>query len=168
MDDKDILKETNEYGYTALHLAIHSNSQKTVEIFLKKNIPDLLGKQDKYGQTALHWAVSKGNLSIIESLLNAMSDADILKITKEKATVLNFAKTHEIVEMLTKRLPEVITGYIASNSKREDLAKSESETHQQTLPAAPITFSIPKEESSKKPTSVNTQSESDGVYKNGK
>lgn len=97
-------------GYTALHIAVHSNSNRTIASLVnatKGRIPEFISATDDYGQTALHWAAGRGNLEASKCLCNAMEHEKInIRMKDRLQTALHFAVQGgytDIVKLLVEK-----------------------------------------------------------------
>lgn len=83
MKSEEITKKTNDWQYTALHMAVRRSGNPEIIFLIVKSIlnkvPEIAGCSDKANQTALHLAVSNGNKKVIEYLLSYMASDDINK-----------------------------------------------------------------------------------------
>ena len=88
------LAKKNE-GYTALHIAVHANSNETIKSLVratKDSILEFISAVDQYGQTALHWAAGRGNLNASTCLCEVMKPDEInIQMTNRQQTALHFA-----------------------------------------------------------------------------
>ena len=73
-ENPDSINETEEYGNTALHMAVHQGKVKAVKLLLKSGA-DVNASGD-LGRTPLHYAISDQEFEIAQLLLSVGADAD--------------------------------------------------------------------------------------------
>ncbi|GMP41267.1 hypothetical protein CsSME_00011426 [Camellia sinensis var. sinensis] len=68
----DLIKETDEYGWTPLHYAARFGNQYGVKLMLEKDksVAYITTDKEGYEKTALHIAAAHGHVSVIEEILS--------------------------------------------------------------------------------------------------
>ncbi|CAL5381630.1 unnamed protein product [Camellia sinensis] len=68
----DLIKETDEYGWTPLHYAARFGNQNGVKLMLEKDksVAYITTDKEGYEKTALHIAAAHGHVSVIEEILS--------------------------------------------------------------------------------------------------
>ena len=98
---RKLVSATDNQGSTALHYAIESGVQSTVEAILKSNANPIAEKDNQ--ATPLHIAARGGHIGIADLLLQLQShvDINIIEMTdREQNTPLHFAARHNQCEMI--------------------------------------------------------------------
>lgn len=104
-----LLRERNEYGQTALHVAAQLGQQEIVELFLARSGSEaaqqqLLNRRDKQGETPLLAASQHARLDMVAFLLERGADPNIA--SADGATALHclarLPPTDELLELLER------------------------------------------------------------------
>lgn len=169
---KEDLEAANNNGQTILHLAVHHDLDKAVEILLKKMAPESIAKADKTGKKA--WDLSTNN-KMTEILCNQLGDTakinrfadkpnkkevsnsmDIDNTSNDQNTGINQAK----LPLATTFSAEKTNLIIANKKAKAELEKAtlNNQVKKQTITSS--TSSSTTDNTSKKETTINDKTKS--------